>query len=153
MLKTCKFCGTVERQLDRKGRPAHINRDDLCAPCYNLLERIKRTPDRVTPEEQAWFDDMCEANRAQRRRVEEMQRQAKAVGMRYTGPEKRFVPIAQRRVWACAHCGLSDERRRDIHYKRYCAACADTVRHHRSMPAKANRKERSDKGLERGHRA
>lgn len=145
MLKICKFCGVVDGKPDRKGHPAHINRDDLCAPCYNLLERVKRTPGAVTPEERQWFEDMCEANRAQRRRVDEMKRQAKDIGMRYAGPDKRFVPIAQRRVWACAHCGISDVTKQDPYYKRYCAACADIVRHHRSMPSKANRKERSDK--------
>lgn len=149
-MKTCKFCGVMEGLPDRRGKPAHINRDGLCASCYYVLERARVRPESLSVADMRWFEEMCEENRQQRRRVDKAMRDAKAVGMTYTGPSKRFIPAAQRRVWHCAQCDISDERKRDDAYSRYCTACADYIRRNRSMPAV--RKTRSDKNMPRGGR-
>ena len=121
-MNTCKFCGIAEGAPDRRGNEAHINRDSLCAPCNYVIERIRRQPDKVKPEDYEWFVDMCTFN--------------EKVGM--------YVPRfeARRRfVWKCAKCGRTTAQ--DRYYKKYCALCADIVRRHARI---GKRKTRSDKG-------
>lgn len=130
-MSSCKFCGIAEGAPDRKGKPAHINRDGLCAPCYYVLERVKYQPDKLDAEQHAWFNDICRFN---------MQH-----GM--------FVPVAQRRLlqylkpkeaWRCKKCGQTLEALRDESYSNYCTVCAETIRKSRAMPKVRNT--RSDKG-------
>lgn len=75
-MKTCKFCGLPEGAPGRNGKPVHINRDSLCAPCYRVLEKAKYQSDKLSDKEREWFDWMCEFNIKH--------------GM--------FVPVAQRRM-------------------------------------------------------
>ena len=125
---TCKFCGIAEGAPDRRGNAAHINRDKLCAPCYYVLERVKREPEKLSQNDWGWFHDMCEFNMRN--------------GM--------FVPVAQRRElshlkpWTCKKCGSKHIIYRDANYTNYCTECASEIRLNREMPR--YRKERSDKG-------
>lgn len=127
-MKTCKFCGIHEGAPDRRGDAAHINRDNLCAPCNYVLERVKRQPERLSVEDWDWFNGMCEFNIKH--------------GM--------FVPVAQRRAlkhlkpWQCKQCGTLNDTNRDPHYTNYCVACATDIRCRRDMPV--HRRPRSDKG-------
>lgn len=123
-MNKCKFCGVTD---DIK----HINRDSLCARCYRILEKVRQG--RSTQEEKEWHDEMC----------------------RFNIKHGMFVPIAMRRklahlkpapVWACKKCGKKVITDRDANYINYCVACADEIRRNRKMPAKAERKTRSDKG-------
>jgi hypothetical protein len=129
----CKFCGIHEGAPDRKGKPAHINRDGLCAPCYYILERMKRQPDALTNEQHAWFEEMC----------------------RFNMKHGMFVPVARRRdlahlkpnePWICRRCGTTVEANRDNGYKNYCTMCADEIRLNRVSGQKRRSKTRSDKG-------
>ena len=123
----CKFCGVAEGGLDRRGAAAHINRDNLCNACYQLLRAV-REHKAISPEDTTWFNKMCELNLS--------------IG--------RFVPVAQRRQlraskpWQCHRCGSFKEFMADEHYKNYCMACADTIRHERELGPRT--KQRSDKG-------
>ena len=127
-MRACKFCGVAENTPDRRGNAAHINRDNLCAPCNCLLERVKREPDRLSVDDWNWFNEMCASN------------------MKYG----RFVPVAQRRelkhlkLWRCKKCGTFNDTNRDAHYTNYCVACATAIRCNRDMPLR--RRQRSDKG-------
>lgn len=124
--KQCKFCGIFEGAPDRNGKAAHINRDNLCAPCYYVLERVKRQPEALDAEAHAWFNEMCEFNIKH--------------GM--------FVPVAQRRTlkhlvpWQCKCCGTKAVLTRDPSYIHYCVQCADKIRRGRVMPK--TRKTRKD---------
>lgn len=121
----CKFCGVLEGEQDRRGAATHINRDGLCTYCYKLLADMRKDPEKVRVEDRAWYMKTCKENVA----------------------HGRFVPVALRKTlkkWACKKCGAT--RGQDEYYKCYCSACADVVRHDRQMPAKSNRKTRSDKG-------
>lgn len=103
--RPCKFCGVTEDT-------AHINRDNLCARCYRVLEKVRRGV--ASAEEQAWHDDMCRFN---------MQH-----GM--------FVPVARRREladlkppnWHCRRCGTNRITDQDFAYKNYCVQCAEEMR-------------------------
>lgn len=125
-MPTCKFCGVTEGMPDRKGRAAHINRDGLCAACYNVLEKMKRQPGKLSYEDRRWFDETCQFNFKR--------------GM--------FVPVAQRRTlratqpWSCAKCGNTNPVDRDDNYKKYCIICAQEARCNRRQCE--DRKKRSD---------
>lgn len=130
-MRSCKFCGIAEGNPDRRGDPAHINRDNLCAPCYYVLERIKYQPGSLSEEQQEWFREMCEFNMVH--------------GM--------FVPVAQRRElkhlkpWQCKGCNKRCmptllEYVQDPHYVNYCKECATARRKKRDM--RKARKTRSD---------
>ena len=124
--KQCKFCGIFEGVPDRNGKAAHINRDNLCAPCYYVLERIKYQPEVLDAEAHAWFNEMCEFNMKH--------------GM--------FVPVAQRRAlshlrpWQCKCCSSKNILARDTSYINYCTQCAGNIRRSREMPK--TRKTRKD---------
>jgi len=123
MSASCKFCGATEGSIGRRGNAIHINRDTLCGPCYTLLEKVKRQPDKVAADEMVWFETACKQNIT--------------LGM--------FVPIVQRRQapWSCKRCGKQTNR--DEHYTNNCVSCAEEIRHNRLMPPKSQRKVRSDK--------
>lgn len=134
-MKTCKFCGIPEGSVDRKGKPAHINRDNLCAPCYYVLERVKYQPEALNKSTMDWFVDMCKFNIQH--------------GM--------FVPIRQRRElahlkpvpkWACRRCGTEQVTNQDFGYKNYCVACADEIRAQRlkNQKPRSSFSKRSDTG-------
>ena len=134
MTKSCKFCGVADGCTDRRGKPAHINRDGLCAPCNYILERVKYQPDKLTADALDWFVAMCEFNMKH--------------GM--------FVPIKQRRElahlkpvnWACRRCGTNKITNRDLTYVNYCVMCADDMRAERMERQKPRSafKRRSDAG-------
>ena len=111
-MNACKFCGDST---------ARINRDGLCARCYRVIERVRRQPEKTTPEDLEWFEDMCRFN--------------ERYGL--------FVPRF-RQQWHCARCGCTYDR--DISYKKYCTNCATVVR----RDAAQHRRVRSDKGSKRG---
>lgn len=134
-MKTCKFCGVLEGGVDRNGKPAHINRDNLCAPCYRVLEQVKYQPDRVSKSTMDWFVDMCKFNIQH--------------GM--------FVPLRQRREladlkpaaqWHCKSCGTATITNQDFGYKNYCVVCAEELRARRMERQKPRTafKRRSDIG-------
>ena len=115
----CKFCTCTDK---------HINRDGLCGPCATLLNKVRLQPEKVDMDA---FLVHCKKNYM--------------MGL--------FVPVAQRHLfkakWACKKCGTCKEIDQDPHYKNYCVACSDSIRHNREMPLKSKRKERSDKGKSR----
>lgn len=129
----CKFCGVGDGFIGRTNKPVHINRDYLCGPCYTLLEKVKRQPEKIRPDEWLWFSTVCKEN---------MQSGA-------------FVPIAQRRElrntvkiqWRCKKCGCTGVLDRDNNYTNYCVKCADEIRRGRDMHRNntGRRKTRSDK--------
>lgn len=130
-MSSCKFCGVAEGAHDRNGKLAHINRDKLCAPCYYVLERVKRQPEKLSADTLDWFVAMCEFNIKH--------------GM--------FVPVAQRRrlqhlkpkqAWRCKRCGEANDAMRDGAYVNYCQTCAYTIRVERDMPVFRHR--RNDNG-------
>ena len=134
-MKTCKFCGIPEGSVDRRGKPAHINRDKLCAPCYYVLERVKYQPEALSKSTMDWFVDMCKFNIQH--------------GM--------FVPVKQRREladlkpvkpWSCRRCDTAIVANQDFGYKNYCVACADEIRAIRMEGQKSRTafKGRSDAG-------
>lgn len=125
-MSSCKFCGIAEGVPDRRGNRAHINRDGLCAPCYYVLERIKRQPDTLSDEQRAWFDEMC----------------------RFNMTHDMFVPVAQRRQlkhlkpWRCKRCGEESPMPlacfvTDEHYVNYCRDCATAIRKSRAKKGTA----------------
>ena len=128
-MSSCKFCGIPEGMPDWRGDAAHINRDGLCAACNYVLQRVKYQPDKVTHEDQLWFDAMCELNFKR--------------GM--------FVPVAQRRMlkaaqgWSCKCGGTKEAHRRDSRYTNYCMSCATDIRRTRALPKGPMRKTRCDK--------
>ena len=114
---------------------ARINRDNLCAPCYRVLDKIKYQPDAVSKSTMDWFVDMCKFNIQH--------------GM--------FVPIRQRRelahlkpvaAWSCKRCGTVRLADQDFGYKNYCVECADELRAQRMERQKPRElfRARSDKG-------
>lgn len=115
-MKKCKFCGLPEGAPGRNGKSVHINRDNLCAPCYRVLEKVKYNVGALTDQELEWFEWMCKINIKS--------------GM--------FVPVAQRRrlraaqKWTCKRCGCSDLLWRDDNYTNYCKDCASDARKRRS---------------------
>lgn len=129
---SCKFCQSVEGSVGRTGRLVHINRDGLCGPCATLLDKVKYQPERVSVDDMEWFDKQCLLNHKR--------------GL--------FVPVAQRKIlrvshppkWHCKRCHTPNEANRDFNYTNYCVMCADEIRRNRVMPAKAERKRRSDYG-------
>lgn len=126
-MRRCKFCGVAENELDRRGAAAHINRDNLCNACYQLIRTIKEKRP-CSLDDRLWFDKMCKLNMS--------------IG--------RFVPLEQRRqlkaaaMWQCKECGTFMILQRDEHYTNYCIKCATAIRQSREMPA--GRKRRSDRG-------
>lgn len=134
MMRSCKFCGIAEGGLDRRGKPAHINRDNLCAPCYYVLEHVKYQPEKLDAGTMDWFVAMCEFNMKH--------------GM--------FVPIKQRKElahlkpvsWACRRCGTNRITNQDFAYKNYCVVCAEEMRAERMERQKPRSafKRRSDLG-------
>lgn len=134
MTKSCKFCGIAEGNTDRRGKPAHINRDKLCAPCNYILERVKYQPDKLDAGTMDWFVAMCEFNMKH--------------GM--------FVPIKQRRElahlkpvnWTCRRCGTNRITDQDFAYRNYCVVCAEAMRAERMERQKQRSafKRRSDTG-------
>lgn len=129
----CKFCQIEEEAIGRTNKPVHINRDRLCGPCYTLLEKVKRQPNKVTLEEWTWFNNVCKLNIM-------------------TGA---FVPVAQRRElrktievpWRCKRCSDAHILDRDNSYINYCVKCADEIRRGRDMHKNntGRRNTRSDK--------
>lgn len=132
-MKECKFCGVLEGRQDYRGKPAHINRNNLCTHCSYVLERARVRPEVLSVDDMRWFEEMCEENRQQRRRIEKAMQQAKEARRPYGGPMKRFLPVSQRRVWHCAYCDTGDESRRDAHYLKYCVTCANVIRRTRKI--------------------
>lgn len=124
--RSCKFCGVTE---DTK----HINRDNLCARCYRILEKVRSGV--ASAEEVQWHDDMC----------------------RFNIQHGMFVPIRQRRElahlkpapqWHCRRCGTATITNQDFGYKNYCVECADEMRSQRMERQKPRTsfRQRSDKG-------
>lgn len=123
-MRTCKFCGIGEDTN-------HINRDNLCARCYRILNKVRQG--LASAEEVKWHNEMCRFN------------------MQYG----MFVPVAMRRElahlkppkpWVCRRCGTTVESNKDKGYKNYCVMCADEIRFQRQLSQKSERKTRSDKG-------
>lgn len=125
-MKACKFCGVTESTK-------HINRDNLCARCYRILEKVRQGV--ASAEEVKWHDNMC----------------------RFNIQHGMFVPVRARRElahlkpvpkWACRRCGTTAIVRQDHMYKHHCVRCADAVRAERLANQKPRElfKTRSDKG-------
>lgn len=120
-MKTCKFCGIGEDTQ-------HINRDNLCARCYRILNKVRQGV--ASAEETEWHEEMCRFN------------------MRHG----MFVPVARRRElahlkpWTCKSCGTQMVVRQDSGYKNYCVRCADRIRADRVARQGPRLRTRSDKG-------
>lgn len=102
-MKSCKFCGRTD---------GHINRDSLCAPCANIINKACYDTGKLSAEALAQFEANCRWNLEHGMYV----------------PRRYRLKLVKKR---CAQCGvvLDDEHKPDRIYKNHCTVCAYDKRH------------------------